>query len=738
MRFPSYIALCIITNWLFCAVAFSQDFQDYKTLQSEGIIPNDFTVSSSSKYKQARKDLKTDGDAKRTKQAKDDFLLESNFLIDQVLSSGRVLFNDPVSNYLGEILSEVLKDDLELRSKLRVYAVRSTVVNSFTTDDGIILVNLGLIAQLESEAQLAYVLCHEIVHYTEKHVINAYVLREELKEQEGRLKRSSFDEKLLTQSQYSKELEKEADKLGLQRFLSSNYSTKDVLNVFEVMRYAHLPFDDLPFDKKYFDSGYYRVNDSYYLNKVRPVESLGSEQGSETHPSPDERQQTLATILAANQKTDGESFILGRERFNNIRNVCRFELSDLYLKANAPVKSIYNSYLLQQDFPNNNYLKETVARALYRLSKYKSGGNYGYVHPGFSHIEGESQQLFHVLYRLKPEELCILATRYIWKLHQENPNNSDLTAMANDVLNDLMRQYYVPGMFSLTTPPAGWDQPDTTEIESKYDRLREKAKDNPRLTMVTYALVELLQQEEFRSNFDSLELKYWGPNKEVIDRELNRQLAKNDLRQWKNHGFSLGASKVVVVSPTYSKLDLRKKQQHMFLHSESAKENLMKQIGRSAKLLNLEAPIIDQSTLDSSDIETFNDIAFLNEWVDARFTDLDVGMVNLPTERIDHLIEKYGTEHFAWTGVINYRENKPLMYFYLLYALIPPAIPFAVYYLARPNFDMYYYCITFNLRTGEPEQVNYSNYRKRDARDMINSSVYDSFWQMRRPSKDPQ
>ena len=176
----------------------------------------------------------------------------------------------------------------------------------------------------------------------------------------------------------------------------------------------------------------------------------------------------------------------------------------------------------------------------------------------------------------------------------------------------------------------------------------------------------------------------------------------------------------------------------MFLHSESAKQNLIKQIGRSANLLNLDVEIIDQSTLDSSQIETFNDITFLNEWVDARFSDIDVGIVNAPTQRINQIIDKYGTEYFTWTGVINYRENKPLMYFYLLYALIPPAIPFAIYYLARPNFDMYYYCITFNLRTGQPEQVNYSNYKKRDARDMINSSIYDSFWQMKRLSKSEE
>ena len=124
----------------------------------------------------------------------------------------------------------------------------------------------------------------------------------------------------------------------------------------------------------------------------------------------------------------------------------------------------------------------------------------------------------------------------------------------------------------------------------------------------------------------------------ILGAGIAGHVAASHLRRKLDHSHE-----VVVVSPTYSKLDLRKKQQHMFLHSESAKQNLIKQIGRSANLLNLDIEIIDQSALDSSQIETFNDITFLNEWVDARFSDIDVGMVNAPTQRINQIIDKYGT-----------------------------------------------------------------------------------------------
>lgn len=75
--------------------------------------------------------------------------------------------------------------------------------------------------------------------------------------------------------------------------------------------------------------------------------------------------------------------------------------------------SIYNSFLLLQSFPNNFYLNKQVALSLYANSKFKAGGNFGYVHPAFSQIGGESQQVFHLFYRFRTEELNVLATGYL-------------------------------------------------------------------------------------------------------------------------------------------------------------------------------------------------------------------------------------------------------------------------------------------------------------------------------------
>ncbi|MCB0755940.1 MAG: hypothetical protein KDB98_10120, partial [Flavobacteriales bacterium] len=89
---------------------FGQQSDNYEPLQPSGEIPRDITMGASEKFRAAREGLKEET---RSRKAKEDFFLESNFLIDQVLHSGRVLFNDPVTAYLNAVLDEVLKDNPE-------------------------------------------------------------------------------------------------------------------------------------------------------------------------------------------------------------------------------------------------------------------------------------------------------------------------------------------------------------------------------------------------------------------------------------------------------------------------------------------------------------------------------------------------------------------------------------------------------------------------------------------------
>ena len=134
----SIIALAI------CTSAFSQtDFNNYTTLLSKGKIPEDFTKQT---YAKLEEDLKKERQELKNSQEKV-FVEGTNYAIDEILHSGLVVFGDEISTYVGEIATKLLQNDYALRSKLRFYTIKSNTAKAFSTDQGILFVTTGLIAQ---------------------------------------------------------------------------------------------------------------------------------------------------------------------------------------------------------------------------------------------------------------------------------------------------------------------------------------------------------------------------------------------------------------------------------------------------------------------------------------------------------------------------------------------------------------------------------------------------------------
>lgn len=109
--------LLLNTVFVFISLAlYAQDFNNYELLKCQGEIPKAFITPSSQKY---QNDIqKIDKNLKyRDKKNSDKFYLSSNFNIDNLLRSGQVLFGDPVTQYVNEVLDKVLVHNTALRKK---------------------------------------------------------------------------------------------------------------------------------------------------------------------------------------------------------------------------------------------------------------------------------------------------------------------------------------------------------------------------------------------------------------------------------------------------------------------------------------------------------------------------------------------------------------------------------------------------------------------------------------------
>ena len=100
--------------------------QAYQPLTCKGEIPLEFRTVTAAKVQQAQSEEKKSTRTYSEKKRINEFLLKTNYVIDALLTSGKVLYGDSVTTYIEEIADKLLIDDPALRSELRFYTVKSS------------------------------------------------------------------------------------------------------------------------------------------------------------------------------------------------------------------------------------------------------------------------------------------------------------------------------------------------------------------------------------------------------------------------------------------------------------------------------------------------------------------------------------------------------------------------------------------------------------------------------------
>lgn len=780
-KFYVLFSLLALTSVL----AVAQDFNNYQLLEAKGEIPGDFLLSTTEKVEAGRENTISEDEKKATRKTKEEFLLGSNFIINRLLGSGRVLFNDPVSEYLNEVMDNILEHNPDLKYKVRVYAVKSSSVNAFATHDGIIMVNLGLLAQLETEAQLAYILCHELIHYQNKHVIDVYLENDQIEKGKGSYRGTTLSERILSSSNYSKEIETEADMEGLKLFLKTDYSTESVKYVFDVLHYAYLPFDDIEFEKSFFESEHLIFPAELFLEEVADFSPFEEEDDSRSsHPSTYRRKMAVTSELEGDPGEGEKDYLVSKEKFDTIRKICRFELSNLYLKNEEYEMAIYNSYMLLKDNPDSKYLKKNICKALYCISKYSNNNDFYSVHTRYKKAEGSSQQLYHLFEKMTPKERNALALRYAWLASKKYPEDEDLKKITNDLMKSLVDEYYEKGFFKETisekekselSEQGKKNENDTLKTEklkleeeiiakeseegkkeevleerkekklSKYEKIRKRTYGdeeadikNTKEEYIRFAFVDLFNSsDDFKTKMEDYIAK--KPEKKEYDGSGNAKLSKEDLkkaRMIKKRGHALGIGRVVIVSPYFMNMDLRKGEDVWYEKSEAGTLDYIEKIKTSANLMGLETELVAIPEMDINSVDKFNDLAFLNNWLDTRFYHLDQEIVDMEAEKLKQLIEKYDTRYFCWTGLVNLRKRNIGSIFTVCAGIfIPYFLPFAIYSAAKPHYETYFYCIVFDFETSESVMSVYDQFNQGDALDYVNVHLYDVLYQIKSSRK---
>lgn len=676
------------------------DIDGFVGLRSEGLVPADLRLNLDELYtldKQRVRDY-TDG-----KLPNRDKVLNASYHINRLMASGRVLYGDPITRLVERIADTLLKDYPQLRSELRFYTIKSPEVNAFATGQGMVFVCTGLVAQVDDEAQLAFVISHEIIHYLKKHSL----------EDITRSKRDSRDIEAETQEMRdfikyhnrSREMESEADSLGIALFyLESPYDKNVSQGFFDVLQYGYLPFDEVPFDTAFFNTPYYKMPAENFLDSLSPITARDDYDDSlSTHPNILKRRTATAAVLSAAQ--GGSSYVVSdKEEFERLRTLARMECVRQDLVNAEYARAFYDCYMLLRQYPDNAFVNKAFCQSLYGLSKHKTYTSTSSVVGNYLDFEGEVQQSYYFFRKIKKEDLALVTARQLWKSHRSFPNDKQITAMMDDIFADLYEMYgYNADFFASTFDTVS--AIDTTAQQSKYQKLKHKKKKLQDTRM--YAFTDLIQDDpDFKPYMESHLRKH-----DAVDVSLDPK------------------ERQIVYNPSYRTVNLRSGELKI-KRSNRSEIQLGEQIAEAAAAAGIESEnFSDKSLHDMTTAERYNEFVDIVEWVKEFWaTEGKFDMLNSKQADIDRICSKYDVGSINMTVVMNAENLHIKSKGRALWALVvPPLAPVIIESAITSSEATIVHSVQIDAQHGRSINKSTYVYKYSDEPSRVTDAIYDHY-----------
>lgn len=638
---------CLLSFILTASAAFSQqNFDDYKTLVSVGTIPADF---SSMTYSKIKDDLKNDRTTLKGKSERV-FLEGIHYSIDELLHSGMVIYGDEVTNYVASIAAKLLKDEATLRNELRFYTIKSNTTNAFSTDQGIVFVTTGLISQLTSEAQLAYVLAHEISHYTEKHVVETF---------DWKINTSRKDQSIEKLSQYSKEKEHDADRIGLKMYHDAGYAKEEILPTFDVLMFSYLPFDEIPFPTTYWNTSKMYVPESLFPKEKYPIKAVEDEDDSKSsHPNIRKRKEAVEKEITKFGSWGKNVNLLGEDKFKYIRSISRFEsIRNDVIDANY-ADAVYSIFLLEKQYPNSIYLQRMKAKAWLGIAQLREKNVLNATLQKSTDYEGEIAVLHYFLRKAEKLGLITLALRQVEDIRALHPEDPEIKAiwerMVKTTVNTEKFDISAFSTMSYAEAEAEFNRlkTDTTkkvetgENLSKYEKIKKKKNlDNPENfdaeKFYLYGIPDLIKADYFLTAYKKYKDENEQKEKEKEARDLlsRAERKKYDKKQEENR-LRLNAPELLFVEPIvyrYNHGEINR------IKSEKLGEDFSDAIQESAQELGMTVTTISSSNLKKLGTTGFNERAVLLSYLTQLSYEDDIDVFPVDYSMLDEIKTNYGT-----------------------------------------------------------------------------------------------
>lgn len=167
-----------------------------------------------------------------------------------------------LSDYLNNLGYRLASHSPDVRQEFEFFVLQDPTINAFALPGGFIGVHTGLLTAAQSESELASVLSHEIAHVTQKHLarmianqkktaltsiaalaVAILAARSNSQVSEAAIATAQASS-IQSQLDFTRENEREADRIGLQILVSAGFDPRAMATFFERMQKATRVYDN--------------------------------------------------------------------------------------------------------------------------------------------------------------------------------------------------------------------------------------------------------------------------------------------------------------------------------------------------------------------------------------------------------------------------------------------------------------------------------------------------------------
>lgn len=591
--------------------------QNNLKLSSEGSIPRSFGIPLLEKTQTRLQSIPK----RKPEKWNEEFIKSTSYSEDYFNRSGKLIFKTSLNEYLDEVVGLIIQSQNFTLSQPEVFIVESPAFNAWTNYKGNIYVSIGLLSKIRSEAELSFVLCHELSHHLKLHVKNDFLEERKSEENKEEYKDLNYSKKLRLLSTYSKKQEIEADSLGFQMYINLNYDRQSILDLFEFMHSSQVN-DNLDHLSEYLlQTTNYNISESD--PNLRFEDSLDTTYSS--HPSPLLRKSILKNLILEEMPSKGDSsvrFLISEARFNAAKERATNELSRIYLENRHYEMAISNSFYLIDHYSVNENLELLIGHALTQISICKSNRDFGLLNG----LDGyfKSSLIIHSFFKeIDNQKAGIMAINYIISMMDKYPNSDEWESLLQLSVRNLVFNLHIDSSEQLRTL-------DLNESPKFYDTF------------------DLLIEEKAKEEAEKKELIQNAAKRKAIA-ERNKQLKKN--------GFALGIDRIVVVNPQSISREFDSSLNLEFDESEKIRSFLIGGIDAISKQIDLNTTILDLSLIPAKDIVAYNDYCALSSWFNEKTNHPSDNYYVFNKKYVGNAINRYETPYFAWIAFKGVKEQ---------------------------------------------------------------------------------